>query len=35
GLLVGGGSVEDFQKFQREDMARSQKIVTEAGIRAE
>ena len=35
GIVPGGGSVEDFLKFQREDMARSQKIITEVGIRAE
>ena len=35
GLLVGGGSMEDFAKFQREDMARSAKIIAEGGIRAE
>lgn len=35
GLLVNGGSVEDFIKFQREDMAQSQKIITEGNIRAE
>jgi tripartite-type tricarboxylate transporter receptor subunit TctC len=35
GLLLGGGSMDDFAKFQREDMARSQKIVTDGNIRAE
>ncbi len=35
GLLVNGGSVDDFVKFQREDMAKSQKIITEGNIRAE
>jgi len=35
GLQVNGGSVEDFVRFQREDMARSQKIITEGNIRAE
>ena len=35
GLLLGGGSVEDFVNFQREDMAKSQKIITEGKIRAE
>lgn len=35
GLLVGGGSVEEFVKFQRDDMARSQKIITDGNIRAE
>jgi tripartite-type tricarboxylate transporter receptor subunit TctC len=35
GLLVGGGSSEDFVRFQREDMARSQKIITDGNIRAE
>lgn len=35
GIVPGGGSVEDFLKFQREDMAKSQKIISEGGIRAE
>jgi tripartite-type tricarboxylate transporter receptor subunit TctC len=35
GLLLTPGSVEDFAKFQREDMARSQKIITENNIRVE
>ena len=35
GLMVGGGSIEDFTKFQREDMAMSQKIITEGHIRAD
>lgn len=35
GLLVGGGSMADFAKFQRDDMARSAKIISEGGIRAE
>ena len=35
GLLVMGGSVDDFIKFQRDDMAKSQKIITEGKIRAE
>lgn len=35
GLLVGGGSSEDFVRFQRDDMARSQKIITDGNIRAE
>lgn len=35
GLLLGGGSMADFVKFQREDMARSQKIITDGNIRAE
>lgn len=35
GLLLTPGSVEDFVKFQTEDMARSQKIVTEGKIRVE
>lgn len=35
GLLVNGGSIEDFAKFQREDMAQSQKIITEGNIRAD
>jgi hypothetical protein len=30
-----GGSVDDFIKFQREDMAKSQKIITEGNIRAD
>jgi len=35
GLLTTPGSVEDFAKFQRNDMERSQKIVTEGNIRVE
>lgn len=35
GLLLTPGSVEDFVKFQRDDMARAQKIVTEGNIRVE
>ncbi len=35
GLLTTPGSVEDFAKFQRGDMERSQKIVTEGNIRVE
>ncbi|WOI47775.1 tripartite tricarboxylate transporter substrate binding protein [Acidovorax sp. BLS4] len=35
GLLVTPGSVDDFARFQRADMERSQKIVTEGNIRAE
>lgn len=35
GLLLTPGSVDDFAKFQREDMARSQKIITEGNIRVE
>ncbi len=35
GLLMTPGSVADFVKFQTEDMARSQKIVTDGNIRVE
>mgnify|MGYP003428658423 CR=1 FL=1 len=35
GLIVNGGSVDDVVKFQRDDMAKSQKIITEGNIRAE
>ena len=35
GLLTTPGSVDDFVKFQRSDMERSQKIVTEGNIRVE
>ena len=35
GLLLTPGSVEDFVKFQTDDMARSQKIITEGNIRVE
>lgn len=35
GLLVAGGSMEEFARFQRDDMARSAKIIAEGGIRAE
>lgn len=34
GLLVAGGSMEDFARFQKDDMARSAKIIAEGGIRA-
>ncbi len=35
GLLLTPGSVADFIKFQTEDMARAQKIITEGNIRVE
>lgn len=35
GLIVNGGSVDDILKFQRDDMAKSQKIISEGNIRAE
>lgn len=35
GLLLTPGSVDDFVKFQREDTARAQKIITESNIRVE
>ncbi len=35
GLLLTPGSMDDFAKFQRSDMERSQKIVTEGNIRVE
>jgi tripartite-type tricarboxylate transporter receptor subunit TctC len=35
GLLLTPGSVADFARFQREDMARAQKIITEGNIRVE
>jgi tripartite-type tricarboxylate transporter receptor subunit TctC len=35
GLIVNGGSIDDIIKFQRDDMTRSQKIITEGNIRAE
>ena len=35
GLLLTPGSIDDFVKFQRDDMARSQKIITEGNIRVE
>ena len=35
GLVVTSGSQADFVNFQTEDMARSQKIITEGNIRAE
>ncbi len=35
GLLLTPGSSADFAKFQQEDMARSQKIITEGNIRVE
>ncbi|MEG1454469.1 MAG: tripartite tricarboxylate transporter substrate binding protein [Comamonas sp.] len=35
GILITSGSAEDFAKFQKQDMERSQKIVTEGNIRVE
>jgi len=35
GLLLTPGSIDDFVRFERDDMARSQKIITEGNIRAE
>lgn len=35
GLLLTPGSIDDFVKFQREDMAKSQKVITEGNIRVE
>ncbi len=35
GILVTTGTAEDFAKFQKQDMERSQKIVTEGNIRVE
>ena len=35
GLLLTPGTSNDFANFQREDMARAQKIITEANIRVE
>ena len=35
GLLLTPGSIEDFVKFQRDDMTRAQKIITEGNIRVE
>ncbi|MGK6307843.1 Bug family tripartite tricarboxylate transporter substrate binding protein [Variovorax sp. DT-64] len=35
GLLLTPGSIADFAAFQKEDMARSAKIISEASIRAE
>jgi tripartite-type tricarboxylate transporter receptor subunit TctC len=35
GLLLTPGSVDEFVKFQRDDMARAQKIITEGNIRVE
>lgn len=35
GLLLGGGSMADFSKFQRDEMAHAQKIITDGNIRAE
>jgi tripartite-type tricarboxylate transporter receptor subunit TctC len=35
GLLLTPGSSEDFVKFQRQDMAQAQKIITEGNIRVE
>jgi len=35
GLLLTPGSIDDFVRFQKEDMARSAKIIAEGKIRAE
>jgi tripartite-type tricarboxylate transporter receptor subunit TctC len=35
GLIVNGGSVEDIVRFQREDMAKTLKLITDGNIRAE
>ena len=35
GLLLTPGSIDDFVKFQRDDMARAQKIITDGNIRVE
>lgn len=35
GLILSPGTVADFVKFQRDDMAKSQKIITEGNIRVE
>jgi tripartite-type tricarboxylate transporter receptor subunit TctC len=35
GLVLTPGSIEDFARFQKDDMARSAKIIAEGGIRAE
>ncbi|MFM7000026.1 MAG: Bug family tripartite tricarboxylate transporter substrate binding protein [Limnohabitans sp.] len=35
GLIVGGGSIEVFRKFQADDMAKSQKLITDGNIRLE
>jgi tripartite-type tricarboxylate transporter receptor subunit TctC len=35
GLIVTPGSIEDFVAFQREDMARSQRLISEGNIRLE
>ncbi|MCX8005624.1 MAG: tripartite tricarboxylate transporter substrate binding protein [Burkholderiaceae bacterium] len=35
GLVIAGGTPEDFARFQREQMAKSQKIILEGNIRAE
>lgn len=35
GLIVSGGSIDDFLKFQTSDMTRSQKLIKDANIRLE
>ncbi len=35
GLIVTAGSIDDFVRFQRDDMARSLKLITEGNIRLE
>jgi tripartite-type tricarboxylate transporter receptor subunit TctC len=35
GLVLTPGTSSDFANFQRQDMARAQKVITEANIRVE
>lgn len=35
GLIVSGGTIEEFKKFQAEDMVKTQKLIKEANIRLE
>jgi hypothetical protein len=35
GLLLTPGSIDDFARFQQDDIAKSSKIIREANIRAE
>ena len=35
GLLLTPGSIDDFARFQKDDMALSRRIITEGKIRAE
>ena len=35
GIVLGGGSIDEFARFQQEDTARSMKTIADANIRVE